>query len=108
MTRPRLKRYQRETVELLTRVDGPPNKLGERSKVTQSMGQVSALITPLGAQEVLEYGLKAEQSLWRMELAVVPTIMPSAVRWKGQEMRLIKLESWQNYSVAIVEGVKPP
>lgn len=108
MTRPRLKRYQRETVELLTLVDGPANKLGEKQKVKQSMGYVSALITPLGAQQVLEYGLKAEQALWRMELSVVPTIMPSAVKWKGQELRLIKLEPWQNYSVAIVEGLKPP
>ena len=110
-SRPRLNRVPRESVLLLVSVPGLPSRLGEPGPTTwMPDGEQLALITPLGAEEALRYGLSAETERLRVQMPVVTVKLPARLLLRERDWQVIRTEHWPSSTLLIVERVKggPP
>lgn len=106
MPRGKLGPYPDESVQLLTEVSGPPDRLGQSTKTWVANAAVPANVQPLGSEEVARLGLVADRERLRVQLPQGQTLnVGGRVRLRGRDWKAVRVESWKSYTVAVCEGV---
>lgn len=98
--------YAPTPVRLLLAVTSPPDRLGQSVTTWVPGGEVAANVQPLGNEEANRMGLAADRERWRVQLPAGQTLnLGGRLRMRGRDWKAVRVENWQSYVLAVVEGV---
>lgn len=104
MMRGMLTRYREERVSVYQTTLSQPDELGQYSEVTTLAAERWANVQPLGAEAAARIGLAGEAQRMRVRFHPPALLaLGDMMHIRDRDWRVIRIESWQDYTACIVE-----
>jgi hypothetical protein len=101
-----LSRQRPESVQLLTAVPGPANRLGESVPSWAPGPAQHGRVQPLLTEEAVQRGLTTERERLKIYLTAQVVTLPARLRLREQDWTVIRAEPWPSHTLLVVEGVR--